>query len=188
MAESRLDNRPSLFSRRHALKSIASGFGYLAFASLAHAASAKETARAPGAGLAPRMPHFPARAKRVIFLCMNGGPSHVDMFDYKPVLNSHSGAASTVGATAAAPNSWALPSNSPSTANRGCGCRKCSHISPSRPTICASSTACIPICRITPRHSSKCTQAVFSSFGPPSAPGRFTAWAARTPICPASSP
>ncbi len=97
MAEICLDNRPAQFSRRHALKSIASGFGYLAFASLAHAASVKEAARAPGAGLAPRMPHFPARAKRVIFLCMNGGPSHVDMFDYKPVLNSHSGAASTVG-------------------------------------------------------------------------------------------
>ncbi len=43
------------------------------------------------------MPHFPARAKRVIFLCMNGGPSHVDMFDYKPELNKHSGVASTVG-------------------------------------------------------------------------------------------
>ena len=32
-----------------------------------------------------------------IFLCMNGGPSHVDLFDYKPTLNKHSGAASTVG-------------------------------------------------------------------------------------------
>ena len=36
--------------------------------------------------LAPKPPHFPARAKRVIFLCMEGGPSHVDTFDYKPKL------------------------------------------------------------------------------------------------------
>ena len=98
MASMQFDSRRStVFSRRHALKSLASGFGYLAFAGLAHAASVKDSASASGAGLAPKLPHFPARAKRVIFLCMNGGPSHVDMFDYKPVLNSHSGAASTVG-------------------------------------------------------------------------------------------
>ncbi|MGL4552672.1 MAG: DUF1501 domain-containing protein [Gemmataceae bacterium] len=65
-------------SRREALKSVASGFGYLAFAGLAHEAAAKA-------------PHFAARAKRVIFLCMNGGPSHVDLFDYKPELNRRSG-------------------------------------------------------------------------------------------------
>ena len=35
----------------------------------------------------PKAPHFPARAKRVIFLCMDGGPSHVDTFDYKPKLD-----------------------------------------------------------------------------------------------------
>lgn len=88
---------PIRFSRRHALKSIASGFGYLAFAGLAHAASSKETTRSSAGGLSPKLPHFPARAKRVIFLCMNGGPSHVDMLDYKPVLNKQSGGASTVG-------------------------------------------------------------------------------------------
>lgn len=91
-------NPAARFSRRQVLKSVASGFGYLAFAGLAHEAAAREaTTRAPGGGLAPREPHFPARAKRVIFLCMNGGPSHVDLFDYKPALNSQSGAASTVG-------------------------------------------------------------------------------------------
>ncbi len=36
---------------------------------------------------------FPGRAQRVIFLCMNGGPSHVDLFDYKPALNDQSGQA-----------------------------------------------------------------------------------------------
>ncbi len=78
-----------LVSRRSALKSLASGFGYLAFAGLAHEAAAS--------GLTPKAPHFAARAKRVIFLCMNGGPSHVDLFDYKPVLNKQSGHDSTVG-------------------------------------------------------------------------------------------
>ena len=80
-------------SRRLALKTAASGFGYLAFAGLAHEASAKEAA----GGLAPKPTHFPARAKRVIFLCMNGGPSHVDTFDYKPELNKRSGETSPVG-------------------------------------------------------------------------------------------
>jgi len=41
--------------------------------------------------LAPRSPHFPARAKRVIFLCMEGAPSHVDTFDYKPKLAQDDG-------------------------------------------------------------------------------------------------
>jgi hypothetical protein len=78
------------FSRRAALKSLASGFGYLAFATLAHERSARGAADAQGA-LAPRPTHFPPRAKRVIFLCMNGGPSHVDLFDYKPELQRRSG-------------------------------------------------------------------------------------------------
>jgi hypothetical protein len=41
--------------------------------------------------LAARAPHFPARARRVIFLFMNGGPSHVDTFDPKPALHRHAG-------------------------------------------------------------------------------------------------
>jgi hypothetical protein len=86
----RTDRSPS---RRLALKTAASGFGYLAFAGLAHEAAAKDAA----GGLAPKPTHFPARAKRVIFLCMNGGPSHVDLFDYKPELNRRSGETSPVG-------------------------------------------------------------------------------------------
>ena len=41
--------------------------------------------------LAERAPHFPAKAKRVVFLFMNGGPSHVDTFDPKPELDRHHG-------------------------------------------------------------------------------------------------
>jgi hypothetical protein len=92
------DRPASLISRRQMLKSSASGFGYLAFAGLAHEAAAKDAARrSAGGDLSPKAPHFPARARRVIFLCMNGGPSHVDTFDYKPVLNKQSGEATTIG-------------------------------------------------------------------------------------------
>ncbi len=73
------------FNRRTLLKTAASGFGYLAFAALS-----TEEARAADP-LAPKAPHFPARAKRVIFLCMEGGPSHVDTFDYKPRLQADDG-------------------------------------------------------------------------------------------------
>jgi hypothetical protein len=73
------------YSRRTALRAIASGFGYLAFTDLAHRAASGSD---PNGSLRT---HFPARAKRVIFLCMNGGPSHVDLFDYKPLLNERSG-------------------------------------------------------------------------------------------------
>src|SRR5215211_6636064 len=41
--------------------------------------------------LAPRRPHFPGKAKRVIHLFMNGGPSHVDTFDPKPALARYAG-------------------------------------------------------------------------------------------------
>src|SRR4051812_15106523 len=76
--------------RRDLLKTLSSGFGYLAFAALANRASGNvaDSATSP---LAPKKPHFPARAKRVIFLCMRGGPSHVDTFDHKPQLLTDTG-------------------------------------------------------------------------------------------------
>ena len=75
-------------SRRAFLRDSANGFGLLAFSALA----AEAAERAPAAGpLAPRPPHFPARAKHVIFLCMQGGPSHVDTFDHKPKLAADAG-------------------------------------------------------------------------------------------------
>jgi hypothetical protein len=76
-------------SRRTSLKSLASGFGYLAFARLAHDAAARVAGS--GSELTPKPTHFAPRAKRVIFLCMNGGPSHVDLFDHKPLLTKNSG-------------------------------------------------------------------------------------------------
>jgi hypothetical protein len=66
------------------------GFGYLAFQGLAAEAAAAETVSSTNP-LAVKKPHFAAKAKRVIFLCMNGGPSHVDLFDYKPKLTKDDG-------------------------------------------------------------------------------------------------
>ena len=73
-------------NRRQALKTTACGFGQLALAGLLN-----ESVSAAKNPLAARQPHFPARAKRVIFLFMQGGPSHVDSFDYKPLLDEKDG-------------------------------------------------------------------------------------------------
>ncbi|MDX1933415.1 MAG: DUF1501 domain-containing protein [Capsulimonadales bacterium] len=68
-------------TRREMLSDCASGFGMLALASLL-----SEEAMAADNPLAPRKPHFPPKAKRIIFLFMHGGPSQVDTFDPKPLL------------------------------------------------------------------------------------------------------
>src|SRR5262245_45925151 len=82
-----------MLTRRSLLKSTSSGFGYLAFAALAHEQAARAAEVASTNPLAPKKPHFPAKAKRVIFLCMEGAPSHVDTFDYKPKLTADDGKA-----------------------------------------------------------------------------------------------
>ncbi len=75
-------------SRREALRR-GLGFGSLALAGLLGGPA--RAATDPRNPLAPRPPHFPARAKRVIFLFMHGGPSQVDTFDYKPLLERDHG-------------------------------------------------------------------------------------------------
>ncbi|MFP6876305.1 MAG: DUF1501 domain-containing protein [Roseibacillus sp.] len=83
---------PNYHTRRRALQSMSAGFGYMAFAGLATQANARPDApRSTSNPLAPRKPHFPGTAKRVIFACMRGGPSHVDTFDYKPELAKNNG-------------------------------------------------------------------------------------------------
>jgi hypothetical protein len=79
-------------TRRDLLQSTACGFGLLALMDLL--AGETRGADAPRSGadpLAPKPPHFPAKAKRVIFLFMHGGPSQVDTFDYKPKLAADHG-------------------------------------------------------------------------------------------------
>ena len=77
-----------LTSRRDLLKATSCGFGYLALAGLANQAAAVDGYQSP---LAPRPTHFGARAKRVIFMFMQGGPTHLDTFDYKPELAANDG-------------------------------------------------------------------------------------------------
>ena len=71
-------------SRRQWLQRAGGGFGALALAGILQQQSLADK------GILAA-PHFPARAKRVVFLLMNGGPSHIDTFDPKPVLAKHEG-------------------------------------------------------------------------------------------------
>src|SRR5262249_10992018 len=80
-----------LQTRRHFFKDCAVGVGKIALASLL--AGGRLSAQQPQIvnPLAPRRPHHPARAKSVIFLFMAGGPSQLELFDYKPRLNALDG-------------------------------------------------------------------------------------------------
>ena len=78
-------------TRRQLLNRMGNGFAALGMAGMI----GEQTAHAEDARnlnpLAPKKPHFAPKAKRVIFLFMNGGPSHVDTFDYKPALEKYHG-------------------------------------------------------------------------------------------------
>lgn len=80
--------QPGPISRRQMLKGAGAGFGMLGLAQLLSESSMAMTGADP---LALRPPPLPARAKRVIFLFMSGGPSHVDTFDPKPRLARDNG-------------------------------------------------------------------------------------------------
>jgi Protein of unknown function (DUF1501) len=84
-----LFDRPVL-SRREMLCRAGMGFGMLSLAGTLQSAGFL-TAASANSGHSMTGPHFPARAKRVIFLFMNGAPSHVDTLDPKPALQKHAG-------------------------------------------------------------------------------------------------
>ena len=73
-------------NRRQFLSQFGMGLGAIALGELLGA----ETAQADSVK-APLAPHFPAKAKRVIYLFQSGGPSQLDLFDYKPILNQRNG-------------------------------------------------------------------------------------------------
>ena len=80
---------PQEISRRWFFQQCGVGLGAIALGTLF-----RETgyaALAPDNPLAPKQPHFPAKAKRVIFLFMAGAPSHLELFDYKPQLAKFDG-------------------------------------------------------------------------------------------------
>ncbi|MBK9167610.1 MAG: DUF1501 domain-containing protein [Bryobacterales bacterium] len=76
-------------NRREFLTDAFCGFGSLAFASMVHREQALAATAGAANPLAPKPPHMPdkAKAKSVIFLFMAGGPSHIETFDPKPLLN-----------------------------------------------------------------------------------------------------
>ncbi len=85
MIDSQIDNLARA-TRRQFFGSAAGGIGMAALASL----MADRPAHAATNGL-PGLPHFPAKAKRVVMLWQGGGPSHVDLFDEKPVMQEMKG-------------------------------------------------------------------------------------------------
>jgi hypothetical protein len=85
-----MDSSPLIqpVTRRSLLQRAAAGFGYVALQALLGRESASAAVNNP---LAPKPTLFPARAKRIVFLFMKGGPSHVDTFDPKPLLQRDDG-------------------------------------------------------------------------------------------------
>ncbi len=82
-------NRPLTFplsSRREWLRKTTCGMGLVALADLCHANTER-----PKSLLAPKRPHFEPKAKRLVFLHMRGGPSHMETFEYKPELYRRAG-------------------------------------------------------------------------------------------------
>ena len=96
--------RPAI-SRRQVLKNAGTGFGYLALAGMFGQAAPRARAGAPAEGaaapnpLAPKPPHFPAKAKRIIFLFMQGATSQMDTWEYKPKLQADDGKVGPGGGT-----------------------------------------------------------------------------------------
>jgi hypothetical protein len=90
-------NRPGtcVLNRRQMLTRTATGFGMIGLAGLlgrsAMGATASTSLGAAGKSVVRPLPHFAPRAKRIIFLFLNGGPSHIDTFDPKPALTKYEG-------------------------------------------------------------------------------------------------
>ena len=77
-------------SRRECLNRLALGLGGIALAYLLRTEAGAATPAPATAGL-PELPHFPPRIKRIIYLFQSGGPSQLDLFDHKPLLNQRHG-------------------------------------------------------------------------------------------------
>src|SRR6266851_6413368 len=75
-------------TRRWFFRDCGLGLGSIALGSLLQECLA---GAAPTGPLAPKPPHYPAKAKRVIYLFQAGAPSHLDLFDYKPQLEKFNG-------------------------------------------------------------------------------------------------
>jgi hypothetical protein len=81
----------AFLTRREFFGRSAIGIGTAALATLLAEDEARAQATVPRDGGLPGLPHFPAKAKRVIYLFQNGAPPHLDMFDYKPQMEAYRG-------------------------------------------------------------------------------------------------
>jgi hypothetical protein len=83
--------RLQFLTRRHFLKQSMAGIGGIALASLLKNDAIAAALAEPNNPLAPKQPHFPGKAKRVIYLHLTGSPPHLDLWDYKPELVKRDG-------------------------------------------------------------------------------------------------
>ncbi len=79
---------PTGWTRRQLLQRFGAGLGSIALSDLL---SREATAASGSSDSAASLPHFAARAKRVIYLFQSGGPSQIELFDHKPLLNEKQG-------------------------------------------------------------------------------------------------
>ena len=82
---------PELFHRRGLFHRVSGGISAAAIAHLLGEDSSLRATEVPHGDLKPRIPHFTSKATSVIHLFMNGGPSQMDLFDPKPILDKHHG-------------------------------------------------------------------------------------------------
>ncbi len=153
-----MQDRSSVFAgtraqvnRRQALRTASAGFGYLALASMlgngrgatARAAAADQPVSGP---LAPKQSHFPAKAKRIIFLFMQGSISQMDTWEYKPRVQEDDGKVGPGGGTVTGSKFKFAQHGETGTWVRSF-IRTCRSMS----MICASSAVCTPTRPRTPR-------------------------------------
>ncbi|MFN3323997.1 MAG: DUF1501 domain-containing protein [Bryobacteraceae bacterium] len=81
----------NFLTRRQALREVAGGLGAIALGSILNQETLYGSESGMSYDLTPKQPHFPPRAKNVIFIYISGGPSTIDMFDPKPVLERYDG-------------------------------------------------------------------------------------------------
>src|SRR3954471_11429654 len=106
----RFDPTSRPLTRRQLLRRTGTGLGILGLAALLRDGGLMGQT-APHNPLAPRPPHFPGKAKSILHIYLNGGPSQVDTFDPKPLLKEYDGRPIPSGnLTTERPTGGALPS------------------------------------------------------------------------------
>ncbi len=132
---------PGNLSRRQILRTTGAGFGALALAGmLAERSRAAEDSGKQAGPLVPKAPHFAAKAKRIIFLFLEGAFSQLDTWEYKPALQAG------MGKPVLAAERWFHRSSSSlSMAKRAHGCPNCFLTAQDMSTNCVSCADCIPI-------------------------------------------